>query len=56
MDSHGRSYGCANEWYREEQKPLEDFFAAKNLKIRNEMLDDVILNLHCYLAFHANRC
>lgn len=25
---------------REEQKPLEDFFAAKNLKIRNEMLDD----------------
>lgn len=26
---------------REEQKPLEDFFQAKNLKIRNEMLDDV---------------
>ncbi|KAL9134125.1 MAG: hypothetical protein Q9175_004696 [Cornicularia normoerica] len=25
---------------REEQKPLEDFFAARNLKIRNEMLDD----------------
>ncbi|KAL6715603.1 FACT complex subunit [Lecanora helva] len=25
---------------REEQKPLEDFFQAKNLKVRNEMLDD----------------
>ena len=25
----------------EEQKPLEDFFAAKGLKTRNEMLDDV---------------
>ena len=25
----------------EEQKPLEDFFASKNLKIRNEMLEDV---------------
>ncbi|KAL2037404.1 hypothetical protein N7G274_009889 [Stereocaulon virgatum] len=25
---------------REEQKPLEDFFAAKGLKTRNEMLDD----------------
>ena len=25
---------------REEQKPLEDFFAVKNLKVRNEMLDD----------------
>ena len=44
MESHGRPYGFANERYREEQKPLEDFFAAKNLKIRNEMLDDVILN------------
>ena len=26
---------------REEQKPLEDFFAAKQLKVRNEMIDDV---------------
>ena len=26
---------------REEQKPLEEFFQAKNLKTRNEMLDDV---------------
>ncbi len=26
---------------REEQKPLEDFFQAKNLKVRNEMLEDV---------------
>lgn len=34
-------YAGANAVYREEQKPLEDFFAAKNLKIRNEMLDDV---------------
>ena len=25
---------------REEQKPLEDFFSKKNLKVRNEMLDD----------------
>ena len=25
---------------REEQKPLEDFFSLKNLKVRNEMLDD----------------
>ena len=25
----------------EEQKPLEDFFQTKNLKVRNEMLDDV---------------
>ena len=25
---------------REEQKPLEDFFQAKNLKTRNEMVDD----------------
>ena len=24
----------------EEQKPLEDFFEAKQLKVRNEMLDD----------------
>ena len=28
----------------EEQKPLEDFFAAKGLKTRNEMLDDVRLS------------
>ena len=28
---------------REEQKPLEEFFAAKNLKVRNEMLDDSAL-------------
>ncbi|KAL9103568.1 MAG: hypothetical protein Q9163_001406 [Psora crenata] len=28
---------------REEQKPLEDFFAVKNLKVRNEMLDDSAL-------------
>ena len=28
----------------EEQKPLEDFFAAKGLKTRNEMLDDVSLS------------
>lgn len=34
--------------YREEQKPLEDFFAAKNLKIRNEMLDDVRF-LYCLI-------
>lgn len=27
--------------YSEEQKPLEDFFQAKGLKTRNEMLDDV---------------
>lgn len=26
---------------REEQQPLEDFFRAKNLKIKNEMADDV---------------
>ena len=44
MGSNGRPYGFANVPYREEQKPLEDFFAAKNLKIRNEMLDDVLLN------------
>ena len=44
MGSNGRPYDFANVTYREEQKPLEDFFAAKNLKIRNEMLDDVILN------------
>ena len=44
MVSNGRPYAFADVRYREEQKPLEDFFAAKNLKIRNEMLDDVILN------------
>lgn len=26
---------------REEQQPLEDFFQAKGLKTKNEMLDDV---------------
>lgn len=39
-----RSIDCSlliHQSYREEQKPLEDFFASKNLKIRNEMLDDV---------------
>ena len=25
----------------EEQKPLEEFFAAKGLKTKNEMIDDV---------------
>ena len=47
----------ANATYREEQKPLEDFFAAKNLKIRNEMLDDV--SLVSWLnpqPLRANRC
>jgi len=29
--------------HSEEQKPLEEFFAAKGLKTRNEMLDDVRL-------------
>jgi hypothetical protein len=26
---------------REEQQPLEEFFKAKNIRFKNEMLDDV---------------
>lgn len=29
---------------REEQKPLEDFFQAKGLRTKNEMMDDVRQN------------
>ena len=38
------SLSPANVYTREEQKPLEEFFEAKKLKTRNEMLDDVRLN------------
>lgn len=31
----------ANHSQSEEQKPLEEFFQAKGLKAKNEMLDDV---------------
>lgn len=31
----------ANYPHSEEQKPLEEFFQAKGLKAKNEMLDDV---------------
>ena len=42
--------------YREEQKPLEDFFASKNLKIRNEMLDDVsFANCVSPQSLHSNQ-
>lgn len=41
--------------YREEQKPLEEFFAAKNLKIRNEMLEDVsFVSCHSPWILHSN--
>lgn len=42
---------------REEQKPLEEFFAAKGLKTRNEMMDDVSspASLHC-LSLSASVC
>ncbi|MCJ1458723.1 FACT complex subunit [Mycoblastus sanguinarius] len=37
---------------REEQKPLEDFFAAKGLKTRNEMLDDSSALIQAALKEH----
>jgi len=47
----------------EEQKPLEDFFQAKNLKVRNEMLDDVSLAIvppvghtDLYSERHSSSC
>jgi hypothetical protein len=30
--------------YSEEQQPLEEFFKAKNIRIKNEMVDDVSLS------------
>lgn len=47
--------------YSEEQQPLEDFFRAKNLKVRNEMAEDVsvkrpvILRLYTRLTRHSPR-
>lgn len=35
--------------YSEEQQPLEEFFKAKNIRIKNEMVDDVSF-LNSYLV------
>ena len=40
---------------REEQQPLEEFFQAKGLKTRNEMLDDVSSSPVSLSIFFANK-
>ena len=42
----------ANIKTSEEQQPLEDFFQAKNLKTKNEMIDDVCSPCNTYVNDH----
>lgn len=39
--------------YSEEQQPLEEFFKAKNIRIKNEMVDDVSLLNPCLAIQHV---
>lgn len=41
MPSHCEAAALTNIVYSEEQQPLEEFFKAKNVRIKNEMVDDV---------------
>lgn len=41
MPSYYEAASLTNIVYREEQQPLEEFFKAKNIRIKNEMVDDV---------------
>ena len=37
--------------FSEEQQPLEDFFRAKNIRFKNEMMDDVLTPAFLFLPF-----